>query len=102
MQLATMLEPALLSPNPAPARLLSSIMTRLVRQVTFCLKRSFFRAERALSDKHSHFLCRLLPSTDTSAADQPKAVVPDLTSKLHVRLQDYINRCLLRDWAGHM
>ncbi len=29
------------------------------------------------------------------AADQPKAVVPDLASKLHMRLQEYINRCLL-------
>lgn len=34
MQLATMLEPALLSPSPAPARLLSSIMARLVRYIS--------------------------------------------------------------------
>lgn len=31
MQLAIMLEPALMSPGPAPARLLSSVMQRLVR-----------------------------------------------------------------------
>jgi hypothetical protein len=31
MQLAIMLEPALLSPSPAPVHLLSSIMRRLVR-----------------------------------------------------------------------
>jgi hypothetical protein len=67
MQLATMLEPALLSPSPAPARLLSRIMTRLVR---------------------------LLPPSNAGAADQPKAAVPDLASKLHMRLQEYINRCL--------
>lgn len=31
MQLAIMLEPALTSPSPAPVRLLSSVMQRLVR-----------------------------------------------------------------------
>ena len=31
MELAHMLEPALLSPSPAPVRLLSSVMRRLVR-----------------------------------------------------------------------
>ena len=31
MQLATMLEPALISPSPAPVRRLSSVMRRLVR-----------------------------------------------------------------------
>ena len=33
MQLATMLEPALISPSPAPVRRLSSVMRRLVRWV---------------------------------------------------------------------
>mgnify|MGYP001811106049 CR=1 FL=1 len=36
MQLAIMLEPALVSPSPAPVRLLSSIMRRLVRWECVC------------------------------------------------------------------
>ncbi|PRW20618.1 transformation transcription domain-associated [Chlorella sorokiniana] len=39
-------------------------------------------------------LVRLLPPSNAGAADQPKAAVPDLASKLHMRLQEYINRVL--------
>ncbi|KAL4439666.1 hypothetical protein ABPG75_002667 [Micractinium tetrahymenae] len=65
MQLAIMLEPALVSPSPAPVRLLSSVMRRLVS------------------------LFPLMPPSE-----QPKSTAADLAGKLQVRLQEYINRVL--------
>ncbi|PSC74456.1 transformation transcription domain-associated -like [Micractinium conductrix] len=64
MQLAIMLEPALVSPSPAPVRLLSSIVRRLVS---------------------------LFPPT-AAPLEQPKTPAADLAGKLQLRLQEYINR----------
>ena len=49
MQLAIMLEPALLSPSAAPVRLLSSVMRRLVRQECCSLVAAVHRHPRPRS-----------------------------------------------------
>ena len=122
MQLATMLEPALVSPSPAPVRRLSSVMRRLVRCVCgwccSCQQEQRLRRQRMLCMQArsspacpgsrcnlgltsapppccSFSLgCSLFPPALPSS-EAPKTAVADLASKLQLRLQEYINR-----WVG--